>query len=94
MTLASPLGIAAGRSPSCAVPPIMTLMTAEQEFWKSEFGLRSGIRCSQALARELLRVPPQPAAVNVSLLSSIMRLALDRAFFCRRSACPTVLALP
>lgn len=57
MTLASPLGIAAGRSPSCAVPPIMTLMTAEQEFWKSEFGLRSGIRCSQALARELLRVP-------------------------------------
>jgi hypothetical protein len=30
MTLASPFGITAGRSPSCAVPPIMALMTDEQ----------------------------------------------------------------
>jgi hypothetical protein len=35
-----PFEIAAGRSPSCAVPPIMALMTDEQKFLKKhEFGL-------------------------------------------------------
>jgi hypothetical protein len=54
MILTFRIGSAAGRSPSCAVPPTMALMTDKQEFLQTRNPSSSGRRCLRGLGTDSL----------------------------------------